>query len=86
MRDSQKIQVGCLYQHYKGNFYKVLSVANYSEDPSRKFVVYQALYASPEFGKNAVWVRPYDMFTEDVTIDGRQVERFKKVNSVSLDR
>lgn len=79
MKISQKIKVGCLYKHYKGNYYKVLNVAHYSEDPSKKFVVYQALYDSPGFGKDAVWVRPYDMFVENIIVDGRQVERFEKI-------
>jgi len=64
------------YQHYKGNFYKVIGVAHHSET-LEELVVYQALYDSEEFGKNALWVRPKDMFMENVTIKEKEVPRFK---------
>ncbi|MFH1054345.1 MAG: DUF1653 domain-containing protein [Candidatus Woesearchaeota archaeon] len=63
------------YQHYKGKFYQVIGTARHSET-LEEFVIYQALYDSEEFGKNAVWVRPKSMFLENVTADGREVPRF----------
>lgn len=66
------------YQHYKGNFYEVLGVARHSET-LEELVVYRALYDSKEFGRNALWVRPKEMFLETVTIDGRKIPRFKYV-------
>jgi hypothetical protein len=69
------IQTG-KYQHYKGKLYEVVGVAHHSEtlDP---LVVYKAMYHSPDFGENALWVRPLNMFTELVDINGEQVPRFK---------
>ena len=64
------------YQHYKGNFYNVIGTARHSET-LEELVVYQALYDSPEFGKNSIWVRPKKMFMENVTIDGKEIPRFK---------
>ncbi|MBL4588266.1 DUF1653 domain-containing protein [Candidatus Babeliales bacterium] len=61
-----------LYQHYKGKMYHVLGVARYSESPHKLLVIYQALYD----GYN-VWVRPFDMFTGTVAIDGKEKPRFK---------
>ncbi len=59
------------YQHYKGKYYEVLNVATHSET-EEKLVVYKQLY-----GDYATWVRPYDMFTETVEVDGETVPRFK---------
>lgn len=66
------------YQHYKGKYYEVLGVAHHSET-LEELVVYRALYASPEFGENAQWVRPKKMFLENVLIDGAKIPRFRFV-------
>ena len=63
-----------LYHHYKGNKYKVLGIAKHSET-LEEMVVYQAQYG--DFG---IWVRPKDMFFEDVEIDGEIVPRFKRLD------
>lgn len=59
------------YEHYKGNHYEVLGVARHSET-LEYLVVYRALY-----GEQALWVRPYEMFIENVEIDGSVLPRFK---------
>jgi len=58
------------YRHYKGNEYEVIGVATHSEDES-KLVVYRPLY-----GDKGLWVRPLAMFTETVTIEGKNIPRF----------
>ena len=60
------------YRHYKGNDYEVIGVARHSET-RESVVVYRCLY-----GDFSLWVRPLEMFTEDVMIDGRQVPRFAR--------
>ena len=71
-----KIKKG-LYKHSKsGKFYKVLGMAHHSET-LEELVVYEAQYESPEFGKNAIWVRPAKMFLEEVEIDGEKKPRFE---------
>lgn len=67
------------YQHYKGNFYEVLGVAHHSES-LEELVVYRALYETPKFGKNSLWVRPKKMFLEEVVVEGKRVPRFKFVS------
>ncbi len=67
-----------VYQHFKGKYYKVLGVARHSET-LEEFVVYQALYDSKEFGKNALWIRPKKMFLEKVVKDGKLMPRFRYV-------
>lgn len=70
-----KIQLG-IYKHYKGNLYKIIGVARHSET-LEEFVVYQALYA-----ERSLWIRPYEMFTGNVELDGKVMPRFKYIKSV----
>lgn len=58
------------YRHYKGNDYKVMGVAKHSET-GEDLVVYRPLY-----GESGLWVRPLDMFIEQVDVDGTSVPRF----------
>jgi hypothetical protein len=60
-----------IYRHYKGNLYEVLDLARHSES-LEYMVVYKALYG--DFG---LWVRPYDMFIEDVIVDNQSKKRFQ---------
>lgn len=64
-----------LYQHYKGQQYRVFSVARHSET-EEQVVFYQALY-----GDYGFWVRPLSMFLESVEVDGEQVPRFALVQA-----
>jgi hypothetical protein len=59
--------------------YEVVGVARHSET-MEELVVYRALYDSPEFGKNAMWVRPKKMFLEEVEHQGKKVKRFRYVD------
>jgi len=59
------------YRHYKGYEYEVLGTAQHSET-EEIMVVYKKLY--DDFG---MWVRPFDMFVEDVTIEGKTMPRFE---------
>jgi len=67
-----------IYQHYKGQRYRVIGLARHSET-LQELVVYQAMYDSPEFGPDALWVRPLDMFLEKVKVRGKSVARFKLI-------
>lgn len=77
------------YQHYKGGLYEVLGLAHHSET-LEELVVYRALYDSPEFGPNALWVRPAKMFLEEIELPAqggsalggkvKKVPRFKFIN------
>ena len=72
------------YQHYKGNYYQVLSTGRHSEDLS-EFVVYRALYDSDEFSKGQVWVRPKSLFIDTVIWEGKEVPHFKLVENTIDD-
>ncbi len=68
-----EIKIGEKYRHYKGNEYRVLAIARHSET-DEKLVVYQALY-----GDGQVWARPLTMWSETVSVGGRQVPRFQLI-------
>lgn len=58
------------YQHYKGPYYEVIDTVRHSEDETL-LVLYRPLY-----GDGDLWVRPYDMFFENVTTDEGVRPRF----------
>ena len=76
----EEVKVGGTYRHYKGNLYEVVGVAHHSET-LEELVVYRALYASPEYGTNALWVRPKTMFLENVLVNGKTMPRFTLVQN-----
>lgn len=51
---------GKIFRHFKGDLYLVLDVVTHSET-REKMVLYKALY-----GDCGMFVRPYDMFIEEV--------------------
>lgn len=61
------------FRHFKGGIYKFIGKATDSET-QEELVVYQAMY-----GDKKIWVRPTDMFYEIMTIDGKQVSRFREL-------
>lgn len=66
------------YRHYKGKEYEVIGIARHSETPE-ELVVYKALYQTE--GKN-LWVRPLNMFLEEVEIDRKRMARFEFIGLV----
>ena len=71
---STTLQPG-LYRHYKGGLYSVLGVARHSET-EESLVVYQ-----PQYGERGLWVRPLEMFTEQVMLEGKPVPRFQYLDA-----
>ncbi|MBT8142722.1 MAG: DUF1653 domain-containing protein [Gammaproteobacteria bacterium] len=61
------------YRHYKGKDYQVIGTATHSES-NEILVVYKPLY-----NDSGLWVRPIDMFRENVEIQGEQVPRFRLI-------
>ena len=59
-----------IYRHYKNKLYEVIDVATHSES-LEQLVVYRPLY-----GESKLWVRPLDMFNEEVFVEGQQMKRF----------
>ena len=67
----QKIEIGKTYKHYKGNLYKIITLAKCSET-LEELVVYQAVLD----GKT--WVRPKKMWNE--VVDENSTLRFTLVD------
>lgn len=67
---SHSIRLG-KYRHYKGKDYQVLGVARHSET-GEDLVVYKKLYDD-----YSTWVRPYDMFIEEIELNGSKIKRFE---------
>jgi hypothetical protein len=65
------------YRHYKGQEYTVLGTARHSET-LEEVVVYRQ-----EYGEYGLWVRPKQMFSETVKVDGRDLPRFQPLGSSS---
>ena len=63
------------YRHYKGRYYQLLAVVHHSEEDA-PYALYRALY-----GNFGLWVRPLQMFCENVSIDGEPVARFNFVSA-----
>jgi hypothetical protein len=67
-----------IYQHFKGMKYIALGLARHSETLEWQ-VVYIPLYEN----ENAkMWVRPFDMFVEDVEHEGKTQPRFTFISTI----
>ena len=68
-----------IYRHYKGKDYQVYGIARHSET-EEPLVVYRTLY-----GNFDLWVRPYEMFTENISVGGEQKPRFQWLKEAEKD-
>src|SRR5437868_15477168 len=69
------IKPGDIYEHYKGKRYRIIGISCHSEDLTW-YVVYEALYDNPV---SKVWHRPLEMFLGTLEVDGKEVQRFVRV-------
>ncbi|MGH1468185.1 MAG: DUF1653 domain-containing protein [Bdellovibrionales bacterium] len=67
------LKLNRVYEHYKGKRYRVLNIVKHSES-LEDLVLYECLYEN-DLGKH--WVRPLQMFLEEVVVDGVKRSRFK---------
>ncbi len=73
----EKVKIKGKYLHFKGKYYRVHAIVRDSENPQRQLVIYEALFESPEFGKNQLWCRDIDNFTGNKELpDGKIIKRF----------
>ena len=71
----KKLEIGGVYEHYKGTKVKVIAEGFHSETLEPVIV-----YIHLEDG--VVWVRPKEMFLESIIVKRKKVERFKKIKSI----
>ena len=62
-----------VYRHYKGGLYRFLFTA--TEEATKKLVV---VYLSLESGR--IWTRPAESWVETVTVEGKKVRRFQRMD------
>ncbi len=73
------IKPGQLYKHYKGDTYKIITLAKHSETGDW-LVVYERM---TDFVHNGDWkirARPLELFTGKVEIEGREILRFEFIS------
>lgn len=73
----KNLEIGAVYKHYKGTKVKVLFEAIQSETKEH-LVIYMHL----EDG--VIWARPKHMFLENIILDGKEIERFQKIEQEML--
>ena len=78
MNPEWKALEGQFFRHFKGNYYQLLHVAHHSETLAPQ-AVYHALY-----GEGEVWVRPLEMFLEEIERDGVKMRRFAPVDAAQV--
>jgi hypothetical protein len=67
----QFVNIGGIYQHYKGTRYKVIDIAVHTEN-KEKLVLYRTVIG------DIIWARPISMFSDVViNADGKECLRFK---------
>ncbi len=72
---SEKVIIGADYEHYKGKRYRLHGLAIHSET-LEEMVYYECLYENPA---GQMWVRPISLFAGQLEVNGKNVERFRKV-------
>lgn len=75
MGEFPRLQKGVYRHSKKGHLYEVLGVARQTET-SEPLVVYRPLYEN----EYEIFARPYEMFVENVELNGETKPRFEKVD------
>lgn len=74
---SKELKSG-IYKHYKGGLYLILGLARHSET-DEKLVAYVPLQIKSGQTGPRITVRPYEMFFDEVIVDGVKLPRFDYV-------
>lgn len=73
-----KVIRGGKYQHYKGKYYQVIGLGRI-EATLEEVVIYKPLYKITVYPEDTLWVRPIEVFLEEVTVEGKKMPRFKLI-------
>jgi len=63
------------YLHYKGKYYDVLGEAR-DINTKKEYIIYRQSY-----GRRNWWIRPKDMFFDEIILNGKVELRFNKINN-----
>jgi len=72
-------KIGEIYQHYKGDYYKVIGLALHSND-EEWMVVYAPVY---ENSAADLFTRPLREWNEKIIWEGKETIRFQKIERIS---
>lgn len=73
----EHIKPGQLYKHYKGDTYKIITLAKHSET-QEWLVVYERQTDIVHTGER-IWARPLSMFLENIETDSYKGPRFEYI-------
>lgn len=78
-----KVKIGKVYRHFKGNYYFVENIA-YDSETQERMVVYKPLYHRAD--EKSIWIRPEKMFLEEIpnrpdNVTGQKI-RFELVEEI----
>lgn len=78
-----KVKIGKVYRHFKGNYYFVENIA-YDSETQERMVVYKPLYHRAD--EKNIWIRPEKMFLEEIpnrpdNVTGQKI-RFELVEEI----
>jgi hypothetical protein len=73
------VEIGAVYAHYRDpkSRYKVIGLS-IIEATQEVGVMYQKTFGSEDL-KSIVWIRPLSSWLENVSVDGKMIQRFQKV-------
>ena len=80
----EKVEIGKVYRHFKGNYYFVENIA-YDSETIERIVVYKPLYERDD--KKMLWIRPEKMFLSEISTERPdhitgQTHRFEIVKEI----
>ena len=78
-----KVKIGKVYRHFKGNYYFVENI-DYDSETQERMVVYKPLYHRAD--EKNIWIRPEKMFLEEIpnrpdNVTGQKI-RFELVEEI----
>jgi hypothetical protein len=73
-----EIKPGQIYKHYKGDLYKIITLAKHTENDEQDLVVYERQTDLNHDGWR-IWARPTTMFFEEIEKDGYKGPRFEYI-------
>lgn len=82
----EKVKIGKVYRHFKGNYYFIVDIGLNSETKER-MVIYKAIY---DRNDSQIWVRREAMFLEEIDASRKdnitgQKHRFELVEDLEKD-
>lgn len=82
----EKVKIGKVYRHFKGNYYFIVDIALNSETQER-MVIYKAIYNRND---SQIWIRREAMFLEEIDASRKdnitgQKHRFELVEDLEKD-